>query len=257
MPKFMPYGRRKNRRAAKKALKKRNKRFLKSYNYKFKLPQQVLVCSQTTGGQFNVFSDSTSATPGPLLQTNINFTPSLTGFTGATDCGWSTTHKLSDCEYFSKYVDLYDAYKINTITLELEYLNNTATASDGGLMPTAYLAMDQDSAVSPTALIDVQGYQGVLKKSFGSGSKDRVMKFKWRPYIGVGTQSNAGGVIGNHAVVTKAPWLDCVQPDVPHYALKCWLTDLFAPGGALPGVQNGFRLQWTYDISFRSPTDAA
>lgn len=250
--KFMPYGRRKqHRRAAKKALKKSQKRFLKTYNYKFMLPQQVIVSSQATGGQFNVYTDGTKAVPGPVLQSNLVTAASLTGFVHNTDVGWSSTFKLSDCENFSKYVDLYDAYKINSVTLKLEYLNNVAAAGSSGVMPTAYLAMDQDSAVAPTNIQSVQGYQGCIRKKFGADG--RTLSFKFRPYISLGTQRDIGPTITAHSVVQKAPWLDCLQSDVPHYAIKCWMTDLYAVGNSTGST--GFRLQWIYDISFRSPTD--
>jgi len=253
MPKFMPYGRRKHRRAAKKALKKRNKRLLKTYNYKFKLPQQILAASQSTTGLLQVVNSGTGTNPGPLLQTGVFNKASITGFTGMYDSGLAVTFKLSDCENFSKYVALYDAYKINSVTLELEWLNNVAAVNGSGLCPTAYLVLDQDSSTTPGSINDVAGYQGVIRKCFGSGSSDRRMKFTMRPYVSVGVENTIGGTTA-HAIVQKSPWIDCISTDVPHYAMKAWLTDLYVPGNN--NSQNGFRLQWTYDITFRSPIQA-
>jgi len=246
MPKFMPYGRRKMyRRKAKRALKKSQKRFLKTYNYKFQLPPQVIVASQSTGGIVNVFGDGTNNVP--LTPAALTVNPSLTGFAGFCELAFGTSFQLSNIENYSKYVDLYDAYKINSITLKLTYLNNNSIAGGSGLMPTCYLAWDQDSDFTPANIQAIKGIQGVRTLHFGA---DRTtMVFKFRPTMALVAQGSIPG-----SAVTKSSWIDSVRPDVVHYAIKAWITDFYAPG--ISTTANGFRLDWTYDVSFRSPTDA-
>jgi len=187
----------------------------------------------------------------PLKASNCTLYPSTTGFAQYKDLAFATNHLLEDIQNHTAFTAMYDAYKINYITLRIENLNNVAVNNGAGLMTTVYLAWDQDSSVTPATVTDLTGIQGVQVRQFGSQNNN--IKLKFRPNVATANQ-NSGGV-NTAAMVQKSPWIDCAHTNINHFATKCWMTDLFLL--ANPNCTTGYRLNWTYNVSFRSPIIAS
>lgn len=220
---------------------------MKPYRFKFTLPSQILTSAGSTGMSF---STATGSGPLPLSDAlRINY-PSNNGLTNFVDVGLATTFKLTDLAQYTKFTGMFDAYKINKVTCNIEYLNNTSSVNTTGLLPSVYLYWDQDDAVIPSiGGLNIQAKQGVKRIQFGNKMRTSVST-SGRPKL-QGLIGSASTVGADAAVVMKSTWLDCISAEVQHYALKMYITDLYVPGSS--AVQQAFRFNWTYDVSFRAP----
>lgn len=230
---------------------------MKHYNFTFKLPSQILVSSNTAGAID--FSQIGPGSPGvtqpsagllPMTTANRAIYPSANGITGFYDVALATSFKLSDIYNYGTYTALFDAYKITSVSCNIEYLNNISGVNTTGLMPSLYWYWDQDDATVPISAFNIQAKQGVKRRRF----TDKGVSTLGHPKMAGQLVTAAGGGTAGAAIL-KANWLDCVHNDVTHYALKMFITDLYLPGST--GVNNAFRLNWTYNVSFRSPIAAA
>ena len=219
---------------------------LKSYNYKFKLPAQIL--TSTAGAGSLVISPGVGAGGSPLVAAGLVGYPSTNNLPNFFDFAIGVDFKLSDIVNSPAFTAMYDAYKIRKITLSIEYLNNSSSANTTGLMPTLYQYWDQDDALPPPGAVSIQAKQGVKRFQFGNNSRT-AFKTSAMPRLG-----NVLGVVGagvSIAGITKPQYINCTIPTIAHHACKMWLADVYLPGSA--AVTQAFRLNWTYDVSFRSP----
>lgn len=226
----------------------------KKYTYDFNLLPQLLLCDPATGG----WTIPINAQNGqkPLLTGAANFTQlsNATGLTNVADLALSASFKFSDVANFSQYQILYDAYKINSISMTIEYLNNSVGVGTVGTMPTLYVYNDQDDAVVPPSVQSIIGKTGFKRFQFGNNSRTKF-SYKWRP-----TNATLLGGPASTAItagIGKSSWLNCanVGADVLHYSLKMILADV-STFNTLNSV-NAFRISWKYNISFRSPLNAS
>lgn len=244
------------RRVARRARKPRvgpsSKLYLKPYTYKFQLEPQILQVSTVTPATLTIVD---SQVPIQNSADGFSVNAGSNGFANYYDIGLACTHRLDDLSFVASYIGLYDAYKINKVTCHVQYLNNVTTVNGGGLMPTIYMAWDQDSQGVPTSLKQLSGIQGVKLKHFGS-DKNNNFSLSYKPTQAVVLANGpvAGPILNQASQVKKATWTDCTDTQIAHYGFKAWLTDVYMPG--LPGILNAFRVTWTYDISFRSPIRA-
>lgn len=213
----------------------------KPYNYQFKLQPQLLVPSTAALGTY-VFNGAQA----PFTNLEIfNGSPS-SGFSGYQDLGLATSFNLQDINQYQKYTTMYDAYKINKITINVECLSNFA--SQGILLPTIWMYYDQDDSAVPVLIQTLTGKQGVKKHAFGT---KRSVSFSFTPTL----QNTAFGNGGSQPVVvaSKPQWINCNYPLVPHQALKIWIAD--TPKSLTADIPTVFayRINMTYDVSFRSP----
>jgi len=195
---------------------------LKSYKYQFKLTSQVLV-SSTAGG---ALVQSTSGGLAPIGGSSIVMHSGSCGLTNFFDVAIAVSFRLKDIVNYATFASMYDAYKIGKVGLELSYLNNVASQQVAGFMPTSYMYWDQDDSTPPPSLSTIQGKQGVKIRQFGQGSKI-TQRFSCRPVTAGFVQSSAG--TANALIANKSQWLDCLNPDVNHYAIKIFITDLYLP----------------------------
>jgi len=217
---------------------------LKSYKYQFKLLSQVLT-GAPAGGQIIL---STAGGQGPIGASNIVMHTGSCGLTNFYDFSIGVNFRLKDIVNYATFASMYDAYKIGKVGLELSYLNNVASQQVAGFMPTSYMYWDQDDATPPPSLSSIQGKQGVKIRQFGQGSKI-TQRFSCRPVTAGFVQSSAG--TANALIANKSQWLDCLNPDVNHYAIKIFITDLYLP--VTTTSNQAFKFQWTYNVAFRSP----
>ena len=198
---------------------------MKSYEFVFALPAQILTGS-TTGGQL-VLSGTGGQNPITASPVKFNTLPSTNGLAGFWDCAMATNFKLSDVANYAAYTAMFDAYKITKVSLSLEYLNNFSSVSSTGLMPSVYAYWDQDDATVPASALVAQQKQGVRRFQFGNGSKT-CYKTSHRPMIETAVGVAGGGV--GIAGIQKSAWLDCLSPTIAHNAIKLFMTDLYLPG---------------------------
>jgi len=216
----------------------------KPYTYQFKLPSQSFV-STTVPGQLSVNGGGAPLTPSG---TNWTLLPASSGMVNYYDLSFATVFALKDIQNNAIFTAMYDQYKVNRVGLELEYLNTSSLASSSGLMPTVYFYWDRDDVALPSALSAITRRQGVKRRMFGNKSVIQI-RTRGKPNM---LSVVAGDIAGAQdiAVPMPAKYIDCTQDEIPHYALKGFITDIYLPGAT--AVQ-GFRWNWTYDLSFRAP----
>lgn len=228
---------------------------MKSYRYKFQLESQALVGGQTAGNM-NVPNPPGGSSSAPLFgdttaggARSMNILPGSVGTApGYYDMVGAVSFRATDLQKWGAFQAMYDAYKINKITLNVEFLANTASTVGIGLLPTLYLYWDQDDDNIPTSIAQLTSKQGVIRRQIGNKMKSNYT-FSFRPTVSTGL-AQPGSILG--ATVTKAPFINSVASTIPHYGLKFAIQDLYLPGTAT-AQQTAIRWHWTYDISFRAP----
>ena len=230
----------------------------KTYNYKFHLLPQVLI-SDPLLTTMNFVTNPLASGQRPL-DNGSTFAqyPGACTLPGFVDLAFACTFRLADIQNLTPYIQMYDAYKINSITLELEYLNNSSLVGSTGLMPTVRVYNDQDDAIPPPNLTSLVAKTGTRMKQFGHGSQTKF-RFTFKPTILKDVGNNTVGAGTTISSIAKSCWLNCngSGSSVDHYSMKMWISDVYAPG-PLTTVKyaNGFRFNWIYNVSFRSPTEA-
>lgn len=233
-------------------LSKLSKYDMKHYNYKFHLTPQVLTQALAGGGSMVLSVSSGQApifgAPSTGIMSQTTLTPSTNGLANFYDLAGAIPFKLSDVANYLPFTSMYDAYKLNKVSLKIEYLSNTAAVNGVGLMPTLYTYADLDDAVIPNPFL-ITGRQGVKIQQFGNRSKT-ALGTALRPAVQQALSTITTGAVP--AGIGKPQWINCAQFDVWHYALKFAITDIFLPVTA-GQISQAFRFQWTYDVSFRTP----
>ena len=218
--------------------------------------QPQAIVSAASGATVPVLIPSTGTTnPTVPIRTNAILPYSnSTGFPYLTDWALATSFQLSDAANYLSFSTLYDAYKINRITVTVQYLSNVSTVNGVSAMPTFYMYWDQDDFAIPGGLVSILGKQGV--KKWQPTSNKLTKNFSFVPVV---QQAIAGSIVTGTpltpvgaAVPTKAMWINCTQPDIPHMAFKLYCQDWTDTAtGANPA--NAVRVSYKYNVSFRSP----
>ena len=222
---------------------------LKHYRYKFELTPQLIRNNLAAEGARIILPPVDQLNP----QHPVTAVTTVSGSLGVADVSnfaLACSFALNDTINWQAYTAMYDAYKINSVTITLEYLSNTAAVNGGGLLPTFYMYWDQDDQTVPTGVTQISGKQGV--KKWQPTSNRTTKKFKFVPVTrnvvyGGTTEEPQGAVVPN-----KSQWLNCTNPEIPHFAFKLVGQDMLAPFAANT-ILNCVRLNYVYDVSFRSP----
>ena len=219
---------------------------LKHYNYSFKLQPQSIVSDLS--GQAGVVIVNPANSLKPIQPSDLTMVGSSLGsLVSALDWSVGAVFRLSDIANYSDFTEMYDAYKINSITVELQYLSNSAAVNGNGILPTFYMYWDQDDAIQPPSLKNILGKQGV--KKWQPTSSRLTKKFKFVPITANVAQDAAS--LQPVIVPNRSQWIDCLSANVPHYAIKLFTQDWLTP--AATPIVNVVRVHYTYNVSFRSP----
>lgn len=188
--------------------------------------------------------------------------PSGTGISGFIDFGFACDFRLSDLQNAAIFAGQYDAYRLDKVTVLVEYLSNSVAVNGAGLLPTLYLYNDQDDSNVPTSLQQITAKTGVRMIALGNKMKT-LFSHNITPRTGTlvynDTMHLAGfpSALATTKVEKPHAWLDCknqadLRYSVPHYALKGWITDWESRSGDIP-LANALRFTFKYHFSVRSP----
>jgi len=211
---------------------------LKTYNYNFNLATQVIRNDTAAVGGVTV---ATTSAVVPI--TSVSVFAGTFGVLGYSDFGLACTNQITDISNFASFTGLYDAYKINSVTVNVEYLSNV-NATSGAVNPTVWMYWDQDDAVIPTSVANILGKTGAKRWNVNNKMKSSFT-FRYIPVL----RNNAQ--LQSAVVPTKSQWVNCTSTLLPHYALKMWVQDFYSPGTGQD--LNAFRINFKYNVSFRSP----
>lgn len=226
---------------------------LKTWTYNFKLLPQFLTNTAIA------VVDIVSAPGGTIGRPINNLGSTIPGVTNVSttsplglnyvDVGLGCSHSLADIVNFNAFAQMYDAYKINYVKVEIEYLNNVSSTQGQAIMPTVYSYWDQDDAVPPFNTTGIAGKQG--SRVFHPTSNKTRFTMKYKPMLRDTVQTSLVATNTASVVIKPATWINCADVDVPHYAFKAWITDYYTQN---PNAgTNAFRINFTYNVSFRGP----
>lgn len=160
---------------------------------------------------------------------------------GTYDLPFSAQFQLNQLLNSSDITNLADKYRIKGVYIRLFF--NSSNSSVGSLysMPQVYHVTDHDDSIVPT-VGQIREKMGTKYKTFKNAST----------YIGIKLNPRPLGELYRSAISTgytplkTAPWIDCNQPDVPHYGLKGVLTNVNLPVNTV--AQTGFKFDITMVI---------
>lgn len=213
----------------------------KVYTYTMKPNQAYLSCAYTTPGLL-IVSPLSAPLTFPLLS---GTTASKTNFTGYYDFGAGISFQLADLANYTAYTGIYDNYKINSITLELEYMQSYAVNTSTGVNPTVYAVQDHDDSNTPGVISNVTSHAGCKNFRFGNKGQS-TFKITIKPRLAANVYGSNLTSIGYQQA---QGWQDCNFPNNQYYGLKLWFTDVYLPGQE--NVNTAFRWKWTYNVSFK------
>lgn len=217
----------------------------KNYTFDFTLTSQVFASSPQTAGEIVVAGSPSGQVPvnGILNFTGTSSTTSSV-FANVSDFSGAATHRLTDCGTYNQWCSLFDSYRINSVTVIMEYISS----HNVGPVPTLYYYQDLDDAAAPGGLGIISGKQGVQQWQPSANQTMKAFTYRPRNTLAATTSSSAPVL----SIISPAGnWIDCTRPDVAHYALKFFVTDMLAQGN--PQSVNAWRFTFKYNVSFRSP----
>lgn len=158
--------------------------------------------------------------------------------------GLAGSFSMNDLPSVGEYSTLFDSYRIRGIEVEVNYSFNTGWNSDNAsstlAMPSVMWVEDNDDAVAPSTLSILQQYQSA--KTYTFRGDNRPLRFTIRPHAA--TQVYRPGVVNAYSQMAADTWLDFTYPDVPHYGLKMFFSNV----GVNPTNANfTFRMRYIFD----------
>jgi len=175
--------------------------------------------ASATVGSANVFTLNNL-----LSQNSFNFNFSLSSLRNSTD-----------------FTNLFDQYRIDKVDLYFRLVNNpdaqTSTTVASSYFPTLWYVKDVDDVTSMT-VADMQEKQGVKRVIM---NPQTLVKISVVPKF----QKMVYQTLTNTGYGPASGWLDCIDTNVPHYALK---TVFNVPA---TGVDWNVEVQAKYHCSFK------
>lgn len=220
---------------------------MKAYTFDFTLQPQILSASQTTIASL-VLGGREGGQLKPIGAVR-NLPSAASSAFGATfqDFAFSCSHAFADLTSIAQWVNQYDAYRINHVTMVMEYMSNVAQPAAVIVLPTVYYYQDQDDANLPVNTLTLYAKQGV--QSWQPNATDTTLSFRYKPRVSVFAATSS--VDQGNLVAKAGQWLNCQDANVAHFGVKAVVTDFCSPGQ--PNFSHGFRIHFKYNISFRAP----
>lgn len=141
---------------------------------------------------------------------NINL-----GTAGALITGGIST-KLSQLPNASEFQNLFDAYRIDLVTVRFDWTRNTADLSGASVVgaPIMYNVIDKDDENPPANVNTCLEYQTCRLHNFADRSTFS------RSYIPAIAKTVFNTALTSGYGREQRAWLDVASPDIPHYGMK-------------------------------------
>ena len=151
-----------------------------------------------------------------------------------------------------KYIDLFQFYRINTVTVRFRLRSNpnavttlnSGTTTNMNFYPDIYIAVDHNDSQTPTGpeLFLQQGD----KVKVGLLKPDYWVYYRFHPTPQTLMYS---GLVSAYSIQGKKnPWINTDNTAVPHYGLK-WMIGM--PLGAPFSSPLYYEIQYRYNVSFK------
>lgn len=161
--------------------------------------------------------------PGATSQCALGNPTISTGPTvGCVDFGMSIQQRLTFVQQHTEFTSLYDRYKILGVAYKIMFQNNSNESVVSTQAPVLSLTFDGDDTAVPTAPFQVQSF-GTSKTYMLNGSK--VYNYFIKPRLNASVESEVGITATANAISSRAKWLDCNSPAIPHFGIKAWIRD--------------------------------
>lgn len=144
----------------------------------------------------------------------------ITGST-LTDVTGALQFQLNSLPNYTEFTNLFDMYRINGVKVTLMPRGNSAEVGTNQGLVKLFSVIDYDDNIAPAALTEVLQYES-LKTTNTSRDHKRYIKPKLSRVLYQPGAVNAYGASNG--------WIDCTNPQVPHYGMKYVLQQL--PAGA-------------------------
>lgn len=132
--------------------------------------------------------------------------------------------QLSDLQDYTKFVALYDQYRIVSVTvlfqptMTTQIVKPTVNGATTNILPLTqtpyfYVCKDYDDANPPDTVNEMRGREGCIMKP-----ATRSVSITFKPKTV--TPVYKDGVSFAYKLNVKDDWIDCTNTDVPYYGLK-------------------------------------
>lgn len=202
-------------------------------------------------GSFTVNLATSAGTSSFVGSTLSIVTPAVAGTNFYT---FGYMFRLGDLPSYTEIQNMYDMYKIVGVALRIFPLfsdsNTATTGSVQGMGTIIHSVVDLDDAAAPVA--SENGVNAL--REYGNTYKchNLLMTKKWSRYVRprtVGLLVDNGGA-NVQAQSNKAGWVDCAQPNIAHYGIKCIIeTNTFSA----VALSMSFKVEAKYYIKARCP----
>lgn len=147
---------------------------------------------------------------------------STSALTGADTIEFALSFSLSALPNVSEFVNLFDAYMIDKVVVQIKMINNpdqpwapqTTSNSSSNIYPTIWYTPDYDDSNNVT-LAQIKEFERVRHKVL---YPNRMINIVVRPKPV--SQVYRTAITTGYQVNKKSMWLDLAQTDIPHYGLK-------------------------------------
>jgi len=197
----------------------------------------------------------------PLLHNFSRKTGTTTILHGTVNTGvdnykaFAYSFDLTQLPNYTDFTSLFDVYRINQVVVTFMFqgcVNNTADTYFSAVLPRMITTTDVDDATLPTASSagwdELCEYQTSKIRQVGNGAQS-LFKYRIKPHVTTEVYKSA---ITTGYAPKKGVWLDCGNPDIPHFGLKGLINVPTANTGG-----NTFTYRWdvfsTYYLSLRNP----
>lgn len=150
----------------------------------------------------------------------------------------SCTFSLASLPNYTEFTNLYDQYKINRVRVEFVPRASMSELGTGVGTVNFFTFIDYDDNTAPGSFAELLQRPSLKRTKVTSRHTRTLRPCVAKPIYRDGATFGYG---------TGRGWIDCVNPDVPHYGLKYYAEQI---GSAL--ATSAYDLQVTYYVSFKN-----
>jgi len=145
---------------------------------------------------------------------------------------------LQDIPDSSQFTSIFDQYRLTRVDVRVIPMTQHALPAGSSAISMCWVATDFDDSAAPSSVAQVQNYSNALAISPGSGTM-----FSFKPMIETAVQQSGGAIVAGGVA---EPWLNCSQPNIPHFGVKVAITQSTSTN------VNYWYIIFRYHVAFRS-----